>query len=55
MNDSTLPAPPAKHTSATDQSVTRSSAAARSSRRVSRYWCGGLSEGALELPAEAGG
>src|ERR1700727_794161 len=40
VNDPTLPAPTAKHTSATDQSVTRSSVAARSRRRVSRYWCG---------------
>ena len=40
---------------ATDQSVERSSDAARSSRRVSRYWCGRLPEGAAELAAEVGG
>src|SRR3984957_14763464 len=40
VNEPTLPAPTAKQMSATDQSVVRSNAAARSSRRVSRYWCG---------------
>lgn len=40
MNEPTLCAPTAKQMSATGQSVARSSAAARSSRRVSRYWCG---------------
>src|SRR5580698_254324 len=35
-----LCAPTAKQMSATVQSVAMSSAAARSSRRVSRYWCG---------------
>ena len=38
VNDPPLPAPTAKHMSATDQSVLRSNEAARYSRRVSRYW-----------------
>src|SRR3954453_18847631 len=33
--------PAEKQMSAPERSVVRSSAAARSSRRVSRYWCGG--------------
>jgi hypothetical protein len=40
VNDPTLRSPTAKQMSATDQSVWRSSAAARSRRRVRRYWCG---------------
>ena len=36
----TLPAPTAQQMSATEQSVAHSRAAARSRRRVSRYWCG---------------
>ena len=36
VNDPTLPRPTAKQMSVIDQSVVRSSAAARSSRRVSR-------------------
>jgi len=37
VNEPTLPQPTAKQTPATVQSVVRSSAAARSSRRVSKY------------------
>ena len=37
VNEPTLLSPTVKHTSATLRSVLRSSAAARSSRRVSRY------------------
>ena len=40
VNEPTLLSPTLKHTSATEWSVPRSSAAARSMRRVSRYWCG---------------
>ena len=40
VNDPTLLRPTVKQMSATERSVLRSSAAARSSRRVSRYWCG---------------
>src|SRR4051812_8709542 len=40
VNEPTLDRPTAMQTSATDQSVVRNNAAARSSRRVSRYWCG---------------
>ena len=40
VNEPTLDRPTAKQISATELSVVRSSAAARSSRRVSRYWCG---------------
>src|SRR3954463_1594561 len=40
VNEPTLCSPTEKQTSATERSVVRSSAAARSSRRVSRYWCG---------------
>jgi hypothetical protein len=36
VNEPTLLSPTEKHTSATERSVVRSSAAARSSRRVSR-------------------
>ena len=40
VNEPTLRSPTVKQMSATLRSVLRSSAAARSSRRVSRYWCG---------------
>ena len=40
VNEPTLASPTEKQMSATLRSVARSSAAARSSRRVSRYWCG---------------
>jgi ABC-type uncharacterized transport system auxiliary subunit len=40
VNDPTLSNPTAKQILATDHSVVRSSAAARSSRRVKRYWWG---------------
>ena len=40
VNEPTLLRPTVKQMSATPRSVCRSSAAARSSRRVSRYWCG---------------
>jgi hypothetical protein len=40
VNDPMLRSPTARQMSETDRSVVRSSAAARSSRRVSRYWCG---------------
>ena len=40
VNEPTLRSPTVKQMSATERSVLRSSAAARSSRRVSRYWCG---------------
>ncbi len=40
VNEPTLLRPTAKQISATELSVVRSSAAARSRRRVSRYWCG---------------
>ena len=40
VNDPTLRSPTVRQMSATERSVVRSSAAARSSRRVSRYWCG---------------
>jgi hypothetical protein len=40
VNEPTLDRPTLKHTSATLRSVARSSHAARSIRRVSRYWCG---------------
>src|SRR5438552_2806439 len=40
MNDPTLLSPTARRTSVTERSVWRSSAAARSSRRVKRYLCG---------------
>ena len=40
VNDPTLVRPTAMHTRATDQSVVRSRAPARSRRRVSRYWWG---------------
>src|SRR3954452_10219720 len=40
VKDPILERPTARQMSATDQSVVRSSAAARSRRRVSRYWCG---------------
>src|SRR5215212_703711 len=40
VNEPTLESPTAKQMSATDQSVVRSSAAARSRRRVRRYWWG---------------
>lgn len=40
VNEPTLCAPTAKQISATLQSVDVSRAAARSSRLVSRYWCG---------------
>ena len=40
VNEPTLWSPTERHTSATDWSVLRSSAAARSRRRVSRYECG---------------
>ena len=40
VNEPTLCSPTAKQMSATERSVLRSSAAARSSRRVSRYSCG---------------
>src|SRR5829696_5623385 len=40
VNEPMLVKPTAVQIRATDQSVVRSSAAARSSRRVSRYWCG---------------
>src|SRR5690242_4365065 len=40
VNDPTLLRPTSKQTSATERSVFRRSAAARSSLRVSRYWCG---------------
>ena len=40
VNDPTLPNPTSEQILVTGQSVVRSSAAARSSRRVSRYWWG---------------
>jgi hypothetical protein len=40
VNDPTLRRPTAKQISATELSVVRSKAAARSSRRVKRYLCG---------------
>src|SRR6478672_7666325 len=40
VNEPTLWSPTAQQMRATDQSVVRSRAAARSSRRVSRYWWG---------------
>ena len=40
VNEPTLLSPTDTQIRATDQSVERSSDAARSSRRVSRYWCG---------------
>ncbi len=40
VNDPTLRSPTVRQMSATERSVLRSSAAARSSRRVRRYWCG---------------
>ena len=40
VNEPTLCSPTEKQMSATERSVVRSSAAARSSRRVSRYACG---------------
>ena len=40
VNDPTLRSPTVTQISATLWSVLRSSSAARSSRRVSRYWCG---------------
>ena len=40
VNEPTLRRPTIRQISATERSVVRSSAAARSSRRVSRYWCG---------------
>ena len=40
VNDPTLRRPTIRQISATERSVVRSSDAARSSRRVSRYWCG---------------
>ena len=52
VNDPTLLSPTAKQISATLRSVFRRSAAARSSRRVNRYWCGRLAERAAELAAE---
>ena len=54
VNDPTLRRPTVKQMSATDRSVLRSSAAARSSRRVSRYWCG-VSPKRAGLAAEMGG
>ncbi len=47
VNEPTPCAPTAKQIAATVQSVARSSAAARSSRRVSRYWCGDSPKAAL--------
>ena len=40
VNEPTLVRPTSMQISATEWSVERSSAAARSSRRVIRYWCG---------------
>jgi hypothetical protein len=40
VNEPTLLRPTSAHTRATEWSVPRNSAAARSIRRVSRYWCG---------------
>jgi hypothetical protein len=40
VNEPTLRSPTVMQMSATVRSVLRSSAAARSSRRVRRYWCG---------------
>jgi hypothetical protein len=40
VNDPMLRSPTVRQMSATVRSVLRSSAAARSSRRVRRYWCG---------------
>jgi hypothetical protein len=40
VNEPTLVSPTSRQISATLRSVVRRSAAARSSRRVSRYWCG---------------
>ena len=40
VNEPTLARPTSAQMRATEWSVPRSSAAARSSRRVSRYWCG---------------
>ncbi len=40
VNDPMLRRPTSKQMSATERSVLRSSAAARSSLRVRRYWCG---------------
>ena len=40
VKDPTLDSPTVKQMSATERSVVRSSPAARSRRRVSRYWCG---------------
>lgn len=40
VNDPTLRRPTSRQISATERSVVRSSAAARSSRRDRRYWCG---------------
>jgi hypothetical protein len=40
VNDPTLRSPTLKQMSATVRSVFRKSDAARSSRRVRRYWCG---------------
>ena len=54
VKEPTLWSPTEKQTSATERSVLRSSAAARSRRRVSRYARGRLAEGAAELAAEVG-
>src|SRR5918994_4880024 len=40
VNEPTLRSPTVKQTSATERSVFRSRAAARSSRRICKYWCG---------------
>jgi hypothetical protein len=51
VNDPML-RPTVTQMSATERSVLRSSAAACSSRRVGRYWCGVSPEGPPELAAE---
>ncbi len=52
VNEPTLRSPTDMQMSATERSLTRSSAAARSSRRVSRYACGETAERAPELARE---
>ena len=55
VNDPTLRRPTVKQMSATERSVVRRSAAARSNRRFRRYWCGDSPKRAPELPAEMRG
>ena len=55
MNEPTLWRPTAKQTSVIDQSVFRSRAAARSRRRVNRYWWGDSPNTRENSTAEVGG